>query len=120
MWDRYEPLTVHDSSLSFGIHALLAFRLGLSQEGWRYFERSLCFDLNDELGNTGREGIHMAALGASWQALVYGALGLWSDGGELRLTARDGVSLVWSAMVGSSQLASRRSCTMSGLSLIHI
>ena len=28
------------------------------------------------------------ALGASWQALVYGALGLWSDGGELRLTPR--------------------------------
>lgn len=88
VWDRYEPLTVHDSSLSFGIHALLAFRLGLEEAGWRYFERSLCFDLGDELGNTGREGIHMAALGASWQALVYGALGLWSDGGELRLTPR--------------------------------
>ena len=58
------------------------------REGWRYFERSLCFDLGDELGNTGCEGIHMAALGASWQALVYGALGLWSDGGELRLAPR--------------------------------
>lgn len=88
VWEHYEPLTVHDSSLSFGIHALLAFQLGLEKEGWRYFERSLCFDLNDELGNTGREGIHMAALGASWQTLVYGALGLWSDGGELRLTPR--------------------------------
>ena len=88
VWDRYEPLTVHDSSLSFGIHALLAFRLGLEKVGWRYFERSLCFDLSDELGNTGREGIHMAALGASWQALVYGALGLWSDGGQLRLSPR--------------------------------
>lgn len=88
VWDRYEPLTVHDSSLSFGIHALLAFRLGLEEEGWRYFERSLCFDLGDELGNTGHEGIHMAALGASWQALVYGALGLWSEGGELRLSPR--------------------------------
>lgn len=88
VWERYEPLTVHDSSLSFGIHALLAFQLGLEEEGWRYFERSLYFDLNDELGNTGREGIHVAALGASWQALVYGALGLWSDGGKLRLSPR--------------------------------
>lgn len=83
VWDMYEPLTVHDSSLSFGAHALLAFQLGLEEQAWRYFEQSLLFDLEDVLGNTGREGIHMAALGASWQALVYGALGLWSDKGEL-------------------------------------
>ena len=30
---RYEPLTVHDSSLSFGAHALLGFRLGLDGGG---------------------------------------------------------------------------------------
>ena len=28
VWEMYEPLTVHDSSLSFGAHALLGFRLG--------------------------------------------------------------------------------------------
>ena len=83
VWDAYEPLTVHDSSLSFGTHALLAFRLGLREKAWHYFERSLLFDLEDVLGNTAREGVHMAALGASWQALVYGALGLWSENGRL-------------------------------------
>ena len=83
VWDAYEPLTVHDSSLSFGTHALLAFRLGLREKAWSYFERSLLFDLEDVLGNTAREGVHMAALGASWQALVYGALGLWSEEGRL-------------------------------------
>lgn len=83
VWDMYEPLTVHDSSLSFGAHALLAFQLDLTDQAWRYFEKSLLFDLEDVLGNTGREGIHMASLGASWQALVYGMLGLWTEKGEL-------------------------------------
>lgn len=83
VWQTYEPLTVHDSSLSFGVHALLAFQLGLQEQGWDYFSRALFFDLRDELRNTGREGIHMAALGAAWQALVYGALGVWTDGKTL-------------------------------------
>ena len=84
VWQTYEPLTVHDSSLSFGVHALLAFQLGLKEQAWDYFKRALFFDLRDELRNTGREGVHMAALGAAWQALVYGALGVWTDGETLR------------------------------------
>lgn len=79
VWRRYEPLTVHDSSLSFGVHALLAFQLGLESDGWSYFTRSLMLDLWDEYEHEGKEGVHMAALGASWQALVYGMLGLWMD-----------------------------------------
>ena len=82
IWGKYEPLTVHDSSLSFGVHAHLAFLLGMKKEGWNYFYRSLTFDLRDMLHNTGREGVHMASLGATWQALVYGMLGIWiKDGG---------------------------------------
>ena len=84
IWQTYEPLTVHDSSLSFGMHALLAFQLDLQEEAWNYFVRALFFDLRDELRNTGREGVHMAALGAAWQALVFGALGVWTDEKELR------------------------------------
>ena len=77
VWNTYEPLAVHDSSLSFGVHAHLAFQLEEKEKAWDYFTRSLFLDLRDELSNTGREGVHMAALGATWQALVYGALGLW-------------------------------------------
>ena len=82
VWLKYEPLTVHDSSLSFGVHAHLAFQLGLMDKAWDYFARSLFFDLKDMLHNTGREGIHMASLGATWQALVYGMLGLWTEHGK--------------------------------------
>lgn len=88
VWRTYEPLTVHDSSLSFGVHAQLAFQLGLQDQAWDYFNRALFFDLRDELRNTGREGVHMAALGAAWQALVYGALGVWTEGETLRAAPR--------------------------------
>lgn len=88
VWEKYEPLTVHDSSLSFGVHAHLAFQLGLKDKGWDYFTRSLFFDLRDMLHNTGREGVHMASLGATWQALVYGMLGLWAEDGKLSARAR--------------------------------
>jgi trehalose/maltose hydrolase-like predicted phosphorylase len=35
------------------------------------------------MGNTGHEGLHMAALGAAWQAVVFGMAGLWAQGGKL-------------------------------------
>lgn len=88
IWDYYEPLTVHDSSLSFGVHALLGFRLGLEKEAWDYFERSLLLDLEDTLHHSGNEGIHLASLGVSWQALVYGMLGLWSENGQMKADPR--------------------------------
>ncbi|MEG1676085.1 MAG: glycosyl hydrolase family 65 protein [Clostridia bacterium] len=82
VWNAYEPLTVHDSTLSYGVHAHLAFQLGHMEQAWTYFQKSLLLDLEDVLHNTGKEGIHMAALGASWQALVFGAVGLWSENGK--------------------------------------
>ncbi len=88
VWEIYEPLTVHDSSLSFGVHAHLGFQLGIGEKAWDYFVRSVTFDLRDRLHNTGREGVHMASLGASWQAVVYGMLGLWAHDGRLMTRAR--------------------------------
>ena len=43
-------------------------------------------DLKNVMGNTGQEGLHMAALGAAWQALVFGAAGLWAESGKLTVT----------------------------------
>ena len=78
-WNYYEPKTLHDSTLSFGIHALMAAQVGRTEEASRYFEKSLFLDLRDVMKNTAREGIHTAALGATWQALVFGFAGLWAD-----------------------------------------
>lgn len=82
-WDYYEPKTLHDSTLSFGIHALLAARLGKREEAVRYFERSAFLDLRNVMNNTAKEGIHTASLGATWQAMVLGFGGLSLENGAL-------------------------------------
>lgn len=87
-WDFYEPKTLHDSTLSFGIHALLAARLGRMEEAVCYFEKSLFLDLKNVMKNTAGEGIHTASLGATWQALVLGFGGLSVQNGELKVDNR--------------------------------
>ena len=79
IWDCYEPLTLHDSSLSFGIHAWAATVLNKDEKAYAYFNKSLFLDLENIMGNTGAEGIHMASLGATWQAAVFGFGGLSVD-----------------------------------------
>lgn len=71
-WDYYEPKTLHDSTLSYGIHALIAARLGIQEKALSYFYKCTFLDLHDIMGNTATEGIHTASLGACWQALVFG------------------------------------------------
>lgn len=85
-WAYYEPKTLHDSTLSFGIHALMAARVGQEEAAKRYFEKSLFLDLQDVMKNTAREGIHTAALGATWQALIFGFAGLWIDESSITCT----------------------------------
>lgn len=85
VFEVYEPITLHDSTLSWGVHANLALQLGLWDKAEEYLKPSLLLDLKDLMGSTGREGIHMAALGAAWQAVVFGIAGLWDDGERLRL-----------------------------------
>ena len=87
-WDYYEPKTLHDSTLSFGIHALLAARLGKSEQAVAYFEKSLFLDLQNVMKNTAKEGIHTASLGATWQALVLGFGGLSLRNGVLSVANR--------------------------------
>ena len=86
-WAYYEPRTLHDSTLSFGIHALLAARHGFAKAR-EYFEKSLFLDLKNVMGNTASEGIHTAALGATWQAMVLGFGGLEERNGALHIAAR--------------------------------
>jgi alpha,alpha-trehalose phosphorylase len=71
----YEPLTDHGSSLSPGIHAAVAARLGLRADAERYFRQSLWLDLSNVMGNSAL-GMHPACMGATWQALVFGILGV--------------------------------------------
>lgn len=76
----YEPLTDHRSSLSPGVHAALAARLGLDEKAQCYWEESLMLDLSDTMSNSAL-GVHPANMGATWQALVFHILGVrFADG----------------------------------------
>jgi trehalose/maltose hydrolase-like predicted phosphorylase/beta-phosphoglucomutase-like phosphatase (HAD superfamily) len=71
----YEPRCAHGSSLSRGMHALVAARLGEMQLATRYFEETAATDLHDT-ANGSAGGIRIAALGGLWQAAVFGFGGL--------------------------------------------
>lgn len=85
-WNFYEPITLHDSTLSFGTHALFAARLGLMDKAYGYFNKSLNLDLDDVMQNTGREGVHFASFGATWQAVVNGFGGVELSNGLINIT----------------------------------
>jgi trehalose/maltose hydrolase-like predicted phosphorylase len=79
----YEPITDHGSSLSPGIHAAIAARLGLREDAERYWRESLWLDLSNSMSNSAL-GIHPACMGATWQALVWGFLGVrFTDDGPV-------------------------------------
>ena len=75
-WEDFEPLCIHDSTLSFATHALFAAQNGLSDDAMRYFTKALWLDLRDVMCNTGKEGLHLACLGETYQSLVFGFAGL--------------------------------------------
>jgi trehalose/maltose hydrolase-like predicted phosphorylase len=75
----YEPRTSHDSSLSPSFHALAAARLGDLETAKRYFERAASLDLDFTHGVTAAGGVHIAALGGMWHALVFGFGGMFID-----------------------------------------
>lgn len=80
-WEDFEPLCLHDSTLSFASHALFAAQNGLVEPAEHYFEQALYLDLKEVMGNTGKEGLHLACLGETWQVVVFGFAGLsFADG----------------------------------------
>lgn len=84
-FEYYDPLTVHGSSLSPCIHAMLGAQLGLGKKAYENFRWAVNLDLDDHMGNT-RMGIHAAACGGVWLAAVKGFAGLQTrrEGLELR------------------------------------
>lgn len=84
-WNTYYPRTDHGSSLSPGSHALFAARLGLNEIAYDEFYHAAHIDLQDNKGNV-KDGIHAAACGNIWQAVVFGFCGLHiTPEGELTL-----------------------------------
>jgi kojibiose phosphorylase len=83
-FDYYEARTLHKSSLSPSIHAIIGIEVGDTTRAVQYFERSAFVDLTDNQGNSA-EGMHIASAGGTWQILVNGFGGLRILGGRVTL-----------------------------------
>jgi maltose phosphorylase len=77
-WNFYEPLTLHDSSLSYNTHCILANELGYRKQAYDYFQQTVRLDLDDVMANVFL-GIHSANAGGSWQCVVNGFCGMRLD-----------------------------------------
>ena len=47
-----------------------------------YFAKALFLDLRELMNNTGKEGLHLACFGETWQAVVFGFAGLHFKEGQ--------------------------------------
>jgi alpha,alpha-trehalose phosphorylase len=83
VFDHYEPITTHDSTLSAATYSILASEVGHEAAALRFFADTSLVDVDDRHGNTGH-GVHMAAMAGSWMALVWGFAGFRPQGPDLR------------------------------------
>jgi alpha,alpha-trehalose phosphorylase len=81
-FDYYDPLTTGDSSLSACIQSIVAAEIGYGDVARRYFTFALLMDLADVGGNL-KDGTHIASVGGTWMAVVYGLAGLRDDEGRI-------------------------------------
>jgi kojibiose phosphorylase len=81
-YEYYEPLTLHKSSLSTAIHAIMGIEVGDPRRAVQYFRRAAFVDLLDNQGNT-QEGIHIASAGGTWQTIVGGFGGFRVRNGQM-------------------------------------
>ena len=70
-FDFYEPLTVHESSLSPCIHSILAAKIGYQQKSYEMYLRTSRLDLDDYNSDT-EDGLHITSMGGTWMAFVMG------------------------------------------------
>jgi trehalose/maltose hydrolase-like predicted phosphorylase len=85
--DFYDPRTAHGSSLSPGIHASVLARANRIDDAVAALRLAASIDL-DDLSESGAGGVHLGAMGSSWQALAFGFMGLAPRRDALRLDPR--------------------------------
>jgi len=83
-FEFYEPLTVHESSLSPSVHSILAADLKMEDKAVEMYERAARLDL-DNYNNDTSDGLHITAMTGSWLAIVQGFAGMRVRDGQLHL-----------------------------------
>ncbi|MBP5419649.1 MAG: glycoside hydrolase family 65 protein [Bacteroidales bacterium] len=83
-FDFYEPRTVHESSLSPCVHAILAARIGRIDKAYEMYLRTSRLDL-DDYNSEAHEGLHIASMAGTWMSIVEGFGGKRVYNGKLYL-----------------------------------
>ena len=79
-FDFYEPMTVHESSLSPCVHSILAAQLGYRQKAVEMYQRTARLDL-DNINNDTDDGLHITSMAGSWLAMAHGFAGMRTTDG---------------------------------------
>ena len=74
-FDFYEPMTVHESSLSSCIYSIVASNIGYYDKAYELYLRSSRLDI-DNYNNDTEDGLHITSTAGSWLAIVHGFGGL--------------------------------------------
>ena len=74
-FDFYEPLTVHESSLSPCVHSILASKLGRMDQAYDFYLRTSRLDL-DDYNKEVHEGLHITSMAGTWMSIVEGFGGM--------------------------------------------
>jgi len=84
-FEFYEPLTVHESSLSPGIHSIVASKIGDKQKAYDLYLRTARIDL-DDYNSEVADGLHITSMAGTWLSIVKGFGGMRVKDNLLQLT----------------------------------
>ncbi len=74
-FDFYEPITVHESSLSPCVHSILAASLGRADKAYEFYLQTARLDLDDYNHDT-EDGCHTTSMAGTWMSIVQGFGGM--------------------------------------------
>ncbi len=83
-FEFYEPMCVHESSLSACIHSIIASRIGKIEKAYELYLRTARLDL-DDYNNEVSDGLHITSMAGTWLAIVEGFGGMRVDNDKIRL-----------------------------------
>ena len=84
-FDFYEPRTLHESSLSPCIHAIIASKLGYSDKAYQLYLRTARLDL-DDYNKEVHQGLHITSMAGTWMSIVEGFAGKRAKEGQLHFS----------------------------------
>ncbi|MDI9871062.1 MULTISPECIES: glycoside hydrolase family 65 protein [Flectobacillus] len=83
-YDFYEPMTVHESSLSPCVHSIIAAKLGDKPRSYEFYQRSARLDL-DDYNNDTEDGLHITSMAGTWMSVIKGFGGMRVRNGQIFL-----------------------------------